>query len=279
MQLKDQVALVTGGGSGLGLAIVERFVEEGARVAVFDRSQERIEEVTRQFGDRVVGIAGDVRDIDDNHRAVDECLKSFEKLDTFVGNAGIWDYSKSLISTDDRDLSSAFDEMFGINVKGYVLGAKAALPALYKTKGHMIFTASNASFYPGGGGVLYTATKHAVVGMIKQMAHEFAPYVRVNGVAPGGIGGSNLSGSSALAQQGVKFSDIPLDDLMKQMLPLERAFKAHEYAGAYVFLANRRDNTPGTGGVLNFDGGIGMRGFASPNMGVQLSEKFDPIEP
>ena len=58
MQLKDQVALVTGGGSGLGLAIVERFVEEGARVAVFDRSQERIEEVTRQFGDRVVGIAG-----------------------------------------------------------------------------------------------------------------------------------------------------------------------------------------------------------------------------
>jgi len=153
----------------------------------------------------------------------------------------------------------------------------AALPALYKTKGHMIFTASNAAFYPGGGGVLYTATKHAVVGMIKQMAHEFAPYVRVNGIAPGGVGGSNLAGTSALSQQGIKFSDIPLDDLMKQMLPLERAFNAREYAGAYVFFANRRDNTPGTGGVLNFDGGIGMRGFASPNMGADLVEKFGAI--
>lgn len=277
MQLKDQVALVTGGGSGLGLAIVERFVEEGARVAIFDRSQERIDDAVKAFGDKVVGIAGDVRKVDDNNRAVAECVSAFGKLDTFVGNAGIWDYSKTMVSTEDDELSSAFDEMFAINVKGYVLGAKAALPELYKTKGHMIFTASNAAFYPGGGGVLYTATKHAVVGMIKQMAHEFAPHVRVNGVAPGGIGGSNLAGTSALSQEGIKFSDIPLDDLMKQMLPLERAFNAQEYAGAYVFFANRRDNTPGTGGVLNFDGGIGMRGFASPNMGAELAEKFGAI--
>jgi NAD(P)-dependent dehydrogenase (short-subunit alcohol dehydrogenase family) len=166
--------------------------------------------------------------------------------------------------------------MFSVNVKGYVLAAKAALPELYKTRGQIIFTASNASFYPGGGGVLYTATKHAVVGMVKQMAHEFAPHVRVNGVAPGGIGGSNLAGLSALAQEGAKFSELPLDDLMKGMLPLERAFHAREYAGAYVFFANRRDNGPATGVVMNFDGGIGMRGFASPNMGKELVEAFGP---
>lgn len=274
MQLKDQVALVTGGGSGLGRAIVERFVEEGARVAIFDRSQERIDEVTKALGGKVMGVAGDVREMADNKRAVAECVKAFGKLDTFIGNAGVWDYSKSMVTTEEDALSAAFDEMFAINVKGYVLGAKAALPELYKTKGHMIFTASNAAFYPGGGGVLYTATKHAVVGMIKQMAHEFAPHVRVNGVAPGGIGGSNLGGLNALSQQGAKFSDLPLDDLMKQMLPLERAFHGPEYAGAYVFFANRRDNAPGTGGVLNFDGGIGMRGFASPNMGGELVEAF-----
>ncbi|GEO85998.1 3-(cis-5,6-dihydroxycyclohexa-1,3-dien-1-yl)propanoate dehydrogenase [Allorhizobium sp. NPDC080224] len=274
MQLKDQVALVTGGGSGLGRAIVERYVEEGAHVAIFDRSHERIEEVTRALGGKVIGIAGDVREMADNKRAVVECVKAFGKLDTLVGNAGVWDWSKSLVSTADDALVSAFDEMFAINVKGYVLAAKAALPELYKSKGQMIFTASNASFYPGGGGVLYTATKHAVVGMIKQMAHEFAPHVRVNGVAPGGIGGSNLAGIGALGQAGQKFSELPLNDLMKQMLPLERAFHAREYAGAYVFFANRKDNQPGTGGVLNFDGGIGMRGFASANMGAELVEAF-----
>lgn len=274
MQLKDQVALVTGGGSGLGRAIVERYVEEGAHVAIFDRSHERIEEVTRALGGKVIGIVGDVREMADNKRAVVECVKAFGKLDTLVGNAGVWDWSKSLVSTADDALVSAFDEMFAINVKGYVLAAKAALPELYKSKGQMIFTASNASFYPGGGGVLYTATKHAVVGMIKQMAHEFAPHVRVNGVAPGGIGGSNLAGIGALGQAGQKFSELPLNDLMKQMLPLERAFHAREYAGAYVFFANRKDNQPGTGGVLNFDGGIGMRGFASANMGAELVEAF-----
>lgn len=274
MQLKDQVAIVTGGGSGLGRAITERYVEEGARVAIFDQSRERIEGVTKALGDKVIGIVGDVRDMADNKRAVDECVKTFGKLDTLVGNAGVWDWSKSLVSTEDDALATAFDEIFAINVKGYVLAAKAALPELYKSKGQMIFTASNASFYPGGGGVLYTATKHAVVGMIKQMAHEFAPHIRVNGVAPGGIGGSNLAGLTVLGQAKDKFSDLPLNELMKQMLPLERSFQAAEYAGAYVFFANRDDNQPGTGSVLNFDGGIGMRGFGSANLGGELVEAF-----
>ena len=220
MLLKDQVAVVTGGASGLGRAIVERFVEEGARVAVFDRSAERVEQVVAELGDNVLGVVGDVREMADNKRMVAECVKAFGKLDTLVANAGICDWSKTLVTTSDEALVSAFDEMFSVNVKGYVLAAKAALPELYKSRGQIIFTASNASFYPGGGGVLYTATKHAVVGMVKQMAHEFAPHVRVNGVAPGGIGGSNLAGLSALAQEGAKFSELPLDDLMKGMLPL-----------------------------------------------------------
>lgn len=274
MLLKDQVAVVTGGASGLGRAIVERFVEEGARVAVFDRSAERVEQVVADLGDKVVGVVGDVREMADNRRAIDECVKAFGKLDTLVANAGIWDWSKTLVTTSDEALVSAFDEMFSVNVKGYVLAAKAALPELFKSRGHIIFTASNASFYPGGGGVLYTAAKHAVVGLVKQMAHEFAPYVRVNAVAPGGIGGSNLAGLSALSQEGAKFSELPLDELMKQMLPMERAFEAREYAGAYVFFANRRDNGPATGVVMNFDGGIGMRGFVSPNMGSELVEAF-----
>lgn len=274
MQLNGQVALVTGGGSGLGRAIVERYVEEGARVAFLDRSQERIDEVTSLLGSNVIGVLGDVRELDDHKRAVAVCVEKFGKLDTLVANAGVWDYMASLAQIDEGALSSAFDEIFTINVKGYVLAAKASLPELYKTRGNIIFTVSNAGFYPGGGGVLYTSTKHAVVGIIKQLAHELAPHIRVNGVAPGGIAGSNLAGLKSLAQENIKFSELPLEEMMKQMLPLARSFHAREYAGAYVFFANRRDNSPATGAILNVDGGIGMRGFASANLGAQLDELY-----
>ncbi|MFG1280200.1 3-(cis-5,6-dihydroxycyclohexa-1,3-dien-1-yl)propanoate dehydrogenase [Xanthobacter autotrophicus] len=274
MLLNGQVALVTGGGSGLGKAIVERFLAEGAKVAILDRSEERVQEVVAMFGGKVVGTSGDVRSMADNKAAVARCVEAFGKIDTLVGNAGVWDYNASIAGTSEEKLAEAIDELVGINLKGYILAAKAALPELYKTKGNAIFTVSNAGFYPGGGGVLYTASKHGVVGMIKQLAHEWAPHIRVNGVAPGGIGGSNLAGLSSLSQEGIRFSNLPLDDLMKQMLPLEKAFYASEYTGGYVFFANRKDNGPATGSVLNFDGGIGMRGIMSPNMGKELDEKF-----
>ena len=83
-------------------------------------------------------------------------------------------------------LAAACDELFAINVKGCILGAKAALPELTKTEGCMIFTASGAGFTSAGGGVIYTASKHAVVGIIRQLAVELGPRIRVNGVAPGG---------------------------------------------------------------------------------------------
>lgn len=277
MQLKDQVALVTGGGSGLGRAIVKRYIEEGARVAILERSRDRVEEMGRDFGGDLVGVVGDVREIADHKRTVAACVEAFGRIDTLVGNAGVWDYNQTVAGAADEAVSPAFDEMFGINVKGYLLAAKAALPELYKTRGNVIFTLSNAGFYPGGGGVLYTATKHAVVGMIKQLAHEWAPYIRVNGVAPGAIGGSNLAGLDAFSQAGNRFSDIPFEEIVPKLFPLEKVFYTDDYTGGYVFFANRRDNGPSTGAILNCDGGIGMRGFMSPNMGAELAETFGEI--
>src|SRR5208337_1786381 len=102
-------------------------------------------------------------------------------------NAGIWDSSISLAALPDDRISAAFDELFCVNVKGYLLGAKAAYRELPQTNGCIIFTVSNAVFYPCGGGPLYTASKHAVVGLIRQLAYELAPKIRVNGVAPGAI--------------------------------------------------------------------------------------------
>ena len=185
--LDNKVALVTGGASGLGRAIVERFVEEGARVAILDRARERSEELAKQLGERGAAIVGEVTVLADNQRAVAETVRRFGRLDCFVGNAGIWDFSTSLAALPEDRIDAAFDELFGVNVKGYLLGAKAAFRELAKTRGSIVFTVSNAGFYPCGGGPLYTASKHAVVGLIRQLAYELAPKIRVNGVAPGAI--------------------------------------------------------------------------------------------
>jgi 2,3-dihydroxy-2,3-dihydrophenylpropionate dehydrogenase len=155
--LEGKVALVTGGGSGLGRAIVGRFIEEGASLGVLERSPERNEELSNRFGGRVIAISGDVVSFADNQRAVAETASRFGRLDCFIGNAGIWDYALPLVKIAGDKLGEAFDELFGINVKGYMLGAKAAVPELLKTRGNMIFTVSNAGFYVAGGGPLYTA--------------------------------------------------------------------------------------------------------------------------
>src|SRR6202008_5027663 len=120
----------------------------------------------------------------DNKRAVAETGAEFGRLGIFVGNAGVFDNFLSLAEFPEETLSEACDELFGVNVKGCILGAKAALPELLKADGSMVFTASVAGSNAGAGGPIYTASKHAVVGLIRQLAVELGLLIRVTGVAP-----------------------------------------------------------------------------------------------
>src|SRR5580698_4733878 len=235
--LEGKVALVTGGASGLGRAIVERFLQEGARVAILDRSRERSEELAQRLGADVAVTIGDVTVLADNHRAVADTITRFGRLDIFVGNAGIWDFNVSLADLPDAQIGDAFDELFGVNVKGYLLGAKAAYRELAKTRGSIIFTVSNAGFYPCGGGPLYTASKHAVVGLIRQLAFELAPKIRVNGVAPGAIP-SDIRGPRALGMEARSISSLPQDEFVQKFIPLGRMPQPRDYTGYYVLLAS-----------------------------------------
>jgi 2,3-dihydroxy-2,3-dihydrophenylpropionate dehydrogenase len=149
--LEGKVALVTGGASGLGLAIVERFVHEGAKVMAVDRSRDKLEKPRADLGASVATFAGDVTSPADNSGAVAAALDAFGQLDVFVGNAGLWDFNRPLLGSSIEDTARGFDELFAVNVKGYLLGARAAAEALRETRGSMIFTLSNASFFPAGG--------------------------------------------------------------------------------------------------------------------------------
>lgn len=271
--LEGEVVLITGGSSGLGRAIVERFLEEGASVTVLDQRPERLAGLATADGGRIEVVGGDVRSAADNARAVAAAVGRFGKLDCAIGNAGIWDYSVSLDEMPTDRLDGAFDELFQVNVKGYLHLAKAALPMLVRSSGALIFTASNAAFDPAGGGPLYTASKHAVVGLIRELAFELAPAVRVNGVAPGPIE-TDLRGASALGQADLSIDTIGLSALAGPNIPLGYVPTPADYAGGYVFLASRRDSRPATGGVLKLDTGIAVRGIGRASAGMGLRSKY-----
>lgn len=271
--LDEEVVLITGGASGLGRAIVERFLEEGARVAVLDRTPDRLAPLLAASGDCLEVVGGDVSSLADNRRAVETCVRKFGRLDCAIGNAGIWDYSVTLDDLPEDRVDAAFDELFHVNVKGYLLLAKAALADLVRSQGSLIFTVSNAGFDPAGGGPLYTASKHAVVGLIRQLAYEFAPAVRVNGVAPGPIE-TDLRGPAALGQAEKSISSIRLGEVAGPSVPLGKVPATADYAGGYVFLASRRDSRPATGGVVSLDTGIAVRGIGRASAGSRLAAKY-----
>jgi len=267
--IQDQVVLLTGGGSGLGRAIVERFVAEGARVAVLERVHAKVEALDRDFSGNVLAIEGDATSLADNKRAVAECVNHFGRLDCFIGNAGIWDGFLSLIDLPEDRIEQAYVEVFDVNIKSYLLGAKAAVPALLKTNGNMIFTLSNAALYPGGGGPLYTASKHAGVGLVRQLAHELAPRIRVNAVAPGALN-SDLRGPRSLELEAKSLTADRKPEDIAGLIPLDFSPQGEDYAGMYVLLASRTDARATTGAVLQCDGGLGVRGIIALSGGKDL---------
>lgn len=267
--LQGQSALITGGGSGLGLALVERFLEEGAKLAVLERSPEKCDDLLQRFGGEVVVTQGDVRSAADNERAVAAAVERFGALDTFIGNAAIWDHGASLFDTPIEKLDQGFDELFSINVKGYLLGAKAAAKALIASRGNIILTLSNSSFYPGGGGPLYTASKHAAIGLIRQLAYELAPKVRVNGVGPCGMA-SDLRGPASLGQQDLKIMDSRSPEAIAGILPLQFFPSPSDFTGPFVLLASRANNQTLSGVFINADAGLGIRGIRHVAGGLNL---------
>ncbi|WP_432842323.1 SDR family NAD(P)-dependent oxidoreductase [Dactylosporangium sp. CA-092794] len=243
--------LVTGGASGLGRAIVDRFVAEGAVVTILDRSADRLGEVAAKHGDAVRVVAGDVTSQRDNLAAVAAAVDAGGGLDVFIGNAGLWDFGRRLLDMSMTELENGYRELFDVNVKGYLIGARAAAEALIERRGAMIFSLSNAAFYPRGGGALYTASKHAGVGLVRQLAYELAPEVRVNAVAPGAMS-TDLRGPDALGLQDRSITDVlPNEDAMKRFSALDLAPRPEAYVGTYVLLAARSESATVTGTVFD----------------------------
>ena len=256
--LDGKRALVAGAGSGIGRAVVDAFCAEGARVGALELDQAKAARLTDERPDCVVS-QGDATAMADARGAVEAVTSSFGGMDVLVNCVGIFDFYRGLADIADDQLDAAFDEMFAVNVKSQLVTVRAALPELRRAGGSVVLTVSTSGFYPGRGGVLYVASKFAVRGCVIALAHELAPEVRVNGVAPGGTLGTELTGPASLGLDGQVLDAAPgREGDLRRRTPLHVALGGEDHAGSYVFLASDRARGI-TGTVVHSDGGVGLK--------------------
>lgn len=254
--LEGQVAIVTGGGSGIGRAVAARFVSEGSKVVVLDRDPKRLDVLARELGTACLTVVGDAADSTAIARCVTIAMDRFGRLDTAVGNVGVFDWHKKLERMEADELEEGFHEIFRINVLSHMVLARECHAQLKQACGSMILTCSTASFRGGGGGALYTASKFSVRGLVHQLAHEWAPDVRVNGVAPGGTL-TALAGLQALGSAEREVAGEPrILDAIAQATPLGFVAEPEDHCGIYVLLASRANSRGMTGSVVISDGGL-----------------------
>lgn len=256
--LAGHVALLVGAGSGIGNATLDAFLAEGARVAALELSPDKCAALAERYP-KVLVLRGDNSVAEDNRRAVRDTVSTFGALHSAISFVGLHDQRAQLSDLAGGKLHTAFDEIFSVNVRSCLELAAAAETELRQSHGTLVLTLSNSAYDPGGGGALYVASKFALRGVIAQLAHEWAPHIRVNGVAPGGTVGTDLRGPAALGASTKRNADRPNRAArIRASNPLGIAAEPADHAAAYVYLASARSRAV-TGEIVRSDGGIRVR--------------------
>lgn len=245
MRFKDKIAVVTGGGSGMGLAAAQLLAEEGAIVAVNDINPETVDQtvdILRSRGGQALAIPGDVSDlnqVEDNVRSV---MNAYGRIDVLLSNAGLPIFAAPEDYTDwKRSLAVNVDGMF---YWAKTVGKEAMIP---QKSGAIVFTSSLAGLTAVMGDIGYVTSKHAVVGMTKAFAAEWAQHnIRVNCVAPG-LTDSTMVRKNLGANPEAFAARI-------SRVPLGRMARPDEQAKAMLFLASE-DASYITGLTMQVDGG------------------------
>lgn len=251
--LDGKVAIVTGGTSGIGLATVERFVAEGAKVAIADIQDELGASIAEKLGDEAVYVHTDVTDESAIEALVATTVDRFGKLDVIHNNAGAQGDPSSILEVG----SEGFDKTMALLTRSVLLGHKYAARQFQAqgTGGSIISTASAAGLQGGWSAAGYTIAKHAVVGVVRQAVAELAPLgIRSNAIAPGIIMTPIMARTFGVpVEEAEPFADF-LADRLGSTQPLGRTGTADDIAKVATFLASDLADYV-TGVTIPVDGG------------------------
>ncbi len=187
-RLEGKVAIVTGGGGGIGSAVVRRFVSEGARVAVADVFADSAKAVADTLGDAALAVQFDASDPASVEAMVEATVGHFGGLNILHNNAAMTDPAKHPLDTDAVTIPiEIWDEIIDINLRGYLLGCKYAIPHMIRGGGGSIInTASNSGTAGDLARIAYGSSKGAIITMTKYIATQHGKQnIRCNSVAPG----------------------------------------------------------------------------------------------
>ncbi len=188
MKLKNKVAVVTGAGAGMGRAIALLYAKEGAKVVATDINEESIKKVTEEIikaGGEATPLVANIAKEEDVQSMIDTAVEKYGTLDILVNNAGIMDnFTPAKEVTDDL-----WEKIMAVNTTGTMRAIRKALPIfLEKKSGIIINNASVGGLYGSRAGAAYTASKHAVIGLTKNVGFQYAMEgIRCNAIAPGGV--------------------------------------------------------------------------------------------
>lgn len=244
-RLHGKVAIVTGAAGGMGKADALLFAKEGAKLAITDLQQDKLQEVVREIkqnGGEAIGFSHNVASEEDWIRVVEETVAHYGKIDILVNNAGISSAIPFLETSVEQ-----WDKVMSINVTGTFLGQKHVIPHMIGNGGGSIVNISSIAGLTGGSGAgAYTASKGAVRMLTKATAIDYAKHgIRVNSVHPGYI---------ATPMTVDLFADEGMKQWFLSQTPLPRLGKPEDIAAGVLFLASDESSFI-TGIELPIDGG------------------------
>lgn len=248
MRLENKVCYVTGAASGIGAAIAERFLQEGARVAMVDRNQEllntRLATLSVNAPERVNVVPIDVREEGAVRVSIDHLLANWSRLDVAVNCAGILGPVGKLHLTASDDYLEAMDN----NLHGIFYCMKHELGVMQMAgRGSIINISSAAGLVGFPTAATYTAAKHGVIGLTRTCAIDYAEGgIRVNAIAPGGVDTPLIRATTCATPEGRQ--------MIESLHPMKRLGQPEEIANAALFLASDEASFV-TGEVFSVDGG------------------------
>ena len=246
-KLENKIAIVTGAGSGMGKAIAMLFAKEGAKVALADLVQvdaEAVAQEIRKEGGKALALACDISKEESVIELIETVLSEFGGLDILVNNAGIMDNFTPL----DRVGDGLWEKVMAVNVNGPFYASRLAIRhMLTKGKGVIINIASVGGLNGARAGLAYTTSKHALVGMTKNIGFMYAKKgIRCNAIAPGGVNTNIMKNAQPDAEGAVLCSSGIGSN--------PRMGEPEEIAKTALFLASD-DSSFITGTVITADGG------------------------